>query len=280
MFCKFCGNEIDSSFCPNCGAKQTENKAEDEIILENDTNENSETSKRTKVLPEKNIKILQKCCFFGVIAGITGLAIFLGIVLVGLIAYKKVYLFDGYNFTKVLSVISIIFMMIGLCSAIIKCILHFIFKIGTFPNTIVKRIMLAFLAVACLGCSIWGFADCSNSSNNDSGYGASGGSSSGNYNTTVSEYLGLSFSVTSIKTSGSYTYVYCSVKNVSSSYGNPTKYRYIKVKAVFKDRSGSILDTDWTYAIDSAWLEPGETKTFYYMVRNTSVKSATLYIME
>ena len=59
-----------------------------------------------------------------------------------------------------------------------------------------------------------------------------------------------------------------------------TRYRYVKVKAVFKNYSGSIVDTDWTYAVDSTWLEPGESKTFYYMVQNTNIKSATLSFVE
>lgn len=53
-------------------------------------------------------------------------------------------------------------MMIGLCSIIAKCILYFIFKIGNFPTTIIKKVFMIVLAVACLGCSIWGFVDCSN----------------------------------------------------------------------------------------------------------------------
>ena len=59
-----------------------------------------------------------------------------------------------------------------------------------------------------------------------------------------------------------------------------TRYRYVKVKALFKNYSGSIVDTDWTYAVDSTWLEPGESKTFYYMVKNTKIKSATLSFVD
>ncbi len=281
MFCKFCGAEIDenSLFCSKCGAKQIKS----EIVSSTAATESSIVSKEKKNIPEKVINIISKCCFWCFIAGIVGLGLFISIVLVGLIAYGEVYLFDGYDFTKVLSIISIVLMMIGLCSIIAKCILYFIFKIGKFPTTIVKRIFLIVLAVACLGCSIWGFVDCNNSSKydyDDSGYNSSNGSSIGSYDNTVSKYVGLSLSVTKIETRGNYTYVYCSIKNVSHLYGNATMYRYVKVKAVFKDRSGSMLDTDWTYAIDSTWLNSGETKTFYYMVRNTSVKSATLSIVE
>ncbi len=74
-----------------------------------------------------------------------------------------------------------------------------------------------------------------------------------------------------------YTYVKGTIKNTSST----TKYRYIKVKASCKDRSGKVIDTDWCYAVDSAWLEPGESKSFEMMVKdeNGQIKSATVTIM-
>ena len=96
----------------------------------------------------------------------------------------------------------------------------------------------------------------------------------------VSEYLGLELDVTSIiDTSDGYTSVFCIVKNVSSKYGAATRYRYIKVKAIFYDKHGNIVDSQQTYAIDSSWLNSGETKHFSYMVRDRSVRSAKLSII-
>ncbi len=285
MFCKFCGEKIEGNdiFCPKCGAKLNIEEQTDNIlnqVVDIDDNSFSEKEKTVKKISDKLLNIVQKVIFGCLITGIIGVTIFLGIVSVGLIVYNRVYLFDGYDFTKVLSIVSIVLMLIGVCGIIAKCLLYFIFKIGQFPKTIVKRVLLVSLTIACLGFSIWGFVDCSNNSKHNSGYNpSSGGSSSGNGDSTVSKYIGLSLNVTQIKKSGSYTYVYCSIKNVSDLYGNATMYRYVQVKAVFKDRKGSILDTDWTYAVDSAWLNSGETKTFYYMVRNTNVQSADLYIM-
>lgn len=285
MFCKFCGKKIEDGdrFCPKCGAKLNVEEETENIlnqIIDTDDNSCNEEEKTVKKIPDKLLNIIQKVIFGCLIVGITGVIIFLGIVLIGLIVYGRVYLFDGYDFTKVLSVISIVLMLIGVCGIVAKCILYFIFKIGEFPKTIVKRVLLLSLTVTCLGFSIWGFVNCSNNSKHNSDYSSSNGGSTGGYdNSTVSKYLGLSLNVTQIKKSGSYTYVYCSIKNVSGLYGNATMYRYVQVKAVFKDRYGSILDTDWTYAVDSAWLNSGETKTFYYMVRNTNVQSADLYIM-
>lgn len=56
-------------------------------------------------------------------------------------------------------------------------------------------------------------------------------------------------------------------------------YRYIKVTGSFKNSSGQTIDTDWTFAIDSAWLKPGESKKFELSVRKDySIKSCTVEI--
>lgn len=76
---------------------------------------------------------------------------------------------------------------------------------------------------------------------------------------------------------GNYTYVTGTIKNTSYT----TKYRYIKVKASCKNSSGKVIDTDWCYAVDSSWLEPGESKNFEMMIKdeNNQIRSATVVIM-
>lgn len=196
MFCKFCGNEIvdNAIFCSKCGAKLTIEEKTDIVSSEiiDATNSLNGNEKPIKKKADKILNIIQKVVFGCLIAGIVGITLFLGIVLVGLFVYGRVYLFDGYVFTKVLSIMSIVLMMIGLCSVISKSVLFFIFKIGTFPTTIIKRILMIVLAVACLGCSIWGFADCSNNSYNydssyDSDYSGGGSSSYWSFYTVYSE---------------------------------------------------------------------------------------------
>lgn len=39
-------------------------------------------------------------------------------------------------------------------------------------------------------------------------------------------------------------------------------YKYIKVKGAFLDRNGKTVDTDWTYAVGSEGLRPGEKSSF------------------
>lgn len=282
MFCKFCGekNEDSATICSRCGNKLDKEesviKGEETKDVAFEKNKDTFNENSTKRISDKSLDIIVKAIWGCLIAGIAGLVIFFGIVVIGLIGYGKVYLFNGYTFTKVITIISMVLMLIGVIGIAAKCVLYFVFKVGKFPETAIKRILLVVLAVACLGCSIWGFVSCGKNRKSNSNMGTG---SSGNYNQTVSEYLGLELNVTSIKKSGSYTYVYCSVKNISAEYGVATMYRYIKVKAVFYDYRGNIIDTDWTYAIDSSWLYSGETKQFYYMVRDTSVKSATLSII-
>lgn len=161
MFCKFFGEKISENtlLCPYCGKTQTPSENEFNGYATNSIVE----SNAKKFLSDKNKKIIQKCCFISIIGGIIGLSIFLAIVLFGLIGYGKVYLFDGYDFTVVLSVISIVLMMIGLFGVVAKFVLYFVFKIGNFPTNMKTRVLVVALAVACLSFSIWGFADCGKS---------------------------------------------------------------------------------------------------------------------
>ena len=182
MFCKYCGEKIEenSMFCNRCGAKLVENNKSI-----NRTESVEEDSIVNDAKPKKNndkiINVAQKSIFVSLILGLIGFTAFLVTIIVGLIAYGRVYLYDGYDFTKVLVTISIVFMLIGVCAVICKSVLYFVFKIGTFPTTLVKRILIIGLAVTCVAFSIWGFANCGNSrhkneSNDNSDYSDSGSS--------------------------------------------------------------------------------------------------------
>lgn len=176
MFCKFCGEKIEdnSIFCSKCGAKLTGEEKTNVVsleIIDTTTNSLNENEQPIKKKSDKILNIIQKVVFGCLIAGMVGITLFLGIVLVGLLFYGRVYLFDGYDFTKVLSIISIVLMLIGACSIITKFILSFIFKTNKSPKIIAKRILLIVLAVVCLSLSIWGFVDCSNNTkDNDIDY--------------------------------------------------------------------------------------------------------------
>lgn len=193
MFCKICGEKIEDNaiFCSKCGAKITGEEKTNVFsseIIDTTTNGLNENEKPIKKKSDKILNITQKVVFGCLIAGIAGITLFLGIVLVCLLFYDRVYLFDGYDFVKVLSTISIVLMLIGVCGIITKAILYFIFKIESFPRSTLKRILLIVLAVACLSCSIWGFVSCSNNNNNyDSDYSGGGSSSYWSFYTVYNE---------------------------------------------------------------------------------------------
>lgn len=314
MFCYKCGKELDDNtkFCDRCGTELNFPRVQSEpaeptvsaTVSEAETVSRESVSSAAEVIRQPSVKgtespipgismediekakrrkrrasVLFKIFFGGLIAAATGVTLFISIVAISLIGWGKVYLFDGYDFTEVLATVSMILMISGFTLCLGIFIASLIARCGLFKKRKVAMIVISsVLAALCIGFSIWGFIDYddANSSNNYySGGGSYGGSYNNNYNSGVDKSIGLSLKVDSIKTSGSYTYVYCSVTNVSSRYV-ATRYRYVKVKAAFKNYSGSIVDTDWTYAVDSTWLEPGETKTFYYMVKNTNIRSATL----
>lgn len=201
MFCKFCREKIEDNaiFCSKCGAKLTSEEKTNVLsseIIDTTTNGLNENEKPIKKKSDKVLNIIQKVVFGCLIAGIAGITLFLGIVLVGLFAYGRVYLFHGYDFTKVLSIISIVLMLIGVCGIITKAILCFIFKIEAFPRSTLKRILVIVLAVACLSCSIWGFVDCGNNNYNyDSNYDSSYDSeySGGSTTTSITRSQAISY---------------------------------------------------------------------------------------
>lgn len=166
MFCKFCGEKLEDNalFCPKCGKNQnTDDDAAPEVNVAQAENSSP------KAISPKTKKIIDICFLCAYIIGTVGVVLFLGIVIVGLAAYGTIYLFDGYSFTKVLSIMSIVFMLIGFCAVAVKILLSLIFKITEFPKSIIKIVLLSTLALACLGLSIWGFVDYGNTKENSSG---------------------------------------------------------------------------------------------------------------
>lgn len=66
----------------------------------------------------------------------------------------------------------------------------------------------------------------------------------------------------SSKRKGEYMISTGSIKNDSTD-----TYNNVKVKAVFSDKNGKIVDTDWTYAVDSVGIKPNESKRFELMTK-------------
>ena len=101
---------------------------------------------------------------------------------------------------------------------------------------------------------------------------SSGYSSSNNYE---NGYTVLKITVDGVTSNSGYTICTGSVKN------NGTKtYKYIQVKGSFKDYSGNVVDTDWTYAAGSEGLAPGESTTFRLSVtKNSNITSCSVSLL-
>lgn len=73
---------------------------------------------------------------------------------------------------------------------------------------------------------------------------------------------------------------YTTLEGTITNSGSKT-YRYVQVKGSFKDKDGVVVDTDWTYAVGSEGLSPGESKTFRLSVKkNYSIKDCSLSIID
>lgn len=86
----------------------------------------------------------------------------------------------------------------------------------------------------------------------------------------------LSFTNIQIEHNSSYTVVTGKVTN----YGDVT-YTFVKIKGTFKTSSGTVVDTDWTYAVGSEGLAPGETTTFRMSIpKDRTVTKCTISILD
>lgn len=100
-------------------------------------------------------------------------------------------------------------------------------------------------------------------------------SSQYNYKPEVAEDV-LSFSNISVTKNSSYTICTANITN----NGKKT-YTFIQVKGKFKNSSGTILDTDWTYAVGSEGLAPGESASFRLSVdKDTNITKCDLEILD
>ena len=54
-----------------------------------------------------------------------------------------------------------------------------------------------------------------------------------------------------------------------------------RIKAIYYDNAGNIVDTDWTYAVADEGLSPGERKTFQIMTSaSANIVKGSLSILD
>ena len=58
-------------------------------------------------------------------------------------------------------------------------------------------------------------------------------------------------------------------------------YTFVEIKGKFKNSSGTVLDTDWTYAVGSEGIASGESTTLRLSVKkNYDIKKCDLEILD
>lgn len=86
----------------------------------------------------------------------------------------------------------------------------------------------------------------------------------------------LTFSDIEISKNSSYT-----ICNATITNDGKKTYTFVEVKGKFKDSSGNIIDTDWTYAVGVEGLAPGESATFRLSVsKNSNITKCDLEILD
>ncbi len=86
----------------------------------------------------------------------------------------------------------------------------------------------------------------------------------------------LDFSDIEVSKNSSYT-----ICNATITNNGKKTYTFVEVKGKFKDSSGKVLDTDWTYAVGSEGLAPGESVTFRLSVdKNSNITKCDLEILD
>lgn len=115
---------------------------------------------------------------------------------------------------------------------------------------------------------------------NERGTNDTSGTGSGSYNNSSNELNTVYLNISDIEVTSNSSYTICTGTISVSSY-SPYKYHYIKVKGAFKTISGTTVDTDWTYAIGSEWLEPGESTKFRLSVsKDSRITDCSVTIMK
>ena len=272
MICPNCGKDVpdDLSFCGHCGTKIEEaEKPQDSTEAESVEKTTREPDNEQPVSKAHSTDKLVKASTIMAIIGVAG---FLATVIIGKLAYGRVYFFDGYKITGFLCGVEIFLML----SETIGMIVAFIIdkknnkSIDFKQAGNIKKIVLVLLSVVFSIILISSAVGKSKSSSS----GSSGSSNKMDAYVYCMAYVDIND--VWVSHDGDYAYVTGTMTN-NGGYS----VACIKVRAVCKNSSGKIVDTDWTYAIDSNRLYPGESRKFEMMIRDDyrDISTATVTFM-
>ena len=86
----------------------------------------------------------------------------------------------------------------------------------------------------------------------------------------------LKISNVTLRSTSGYTYAEGTITNTSDS-----DVSFVKIKGTFENSIGTVIDTDWTYAVGSEGLSPGETCKWELSVRkDSSIKKCSVKILD
>jgi len=89
-------------------------------------------------------------------------------------------------------------------------------------------------------------------------------------------YSALAFSELNLTSKSGYSVLTGKITN-----NGKHNYEYIKIKGLFKDESGTVIDTDWTYGIGTEGLAPGESTSFRLSVKDDwRIQKASVELFE
>lgn len=101
------------------------------------------------------------------------------------------------------------------------------------------------------------------------------------YNETMERYNAVSSSdlvITGVRVSSSRSYTTAS--GTLTNYGK-SKVKFVEVRGAFQTSSGTTVDTDWTYAVGSEGLSPGESTKFEISVdKDSSIKKCSVSVID
>lgn len=208
----------------------------------------------------------------GVPLTVLGIAIFAVIAVIGLLVYGEIYFYNGYAITGWLCTISMILMIVGAIMMVVTI------ASGTEiseKEQSQNSVLLILAAVFTLILIINFFSTKSTPSSSPS----TDHNSSASSHQSSNEMSAYAYALTYLKTSNvkiehnsSYTVCTGTIKNTGTY-----TIRYVKIKGAFATYSGTVQDTDWTYAVGSEGLAPGESTSFYMSVpKDTSIKKCEI----
>lgn len=248
MFCQNCGTEVssDANFCKHCGARLTPETVCDAVPAAPSAPEASEKTDIKKFAPAliTVAAIIAVICLIVFIASSTAAA-----------ARCQV---DGCTRDKTKG---------DYCTSH-ACLTDGCTRARSYGSYCISHVCLqgSCTSPRTSGSSYCAYHYLQNTSSNTNSYSSSTGNAQRD----------LSFSNIDIDHNSSYTVVTGKVKNNGSR-----TYKFVKIKGAFKNSSGTTVDTDWTYAVGSEGLAPGESCSFRMSVsKDYSIRNCTITITD